>query len=71
MSSMSGNPHASPLPAGDARTQVTLALAFEQRTANLIALAALHAANGRRELGEPFIAEAVERLGMSNERSEQ
>jgi len=54
-----------------ANTEATLALAHEQRTANLIALATLCSANGRKELGEPFIAEAIERLGKSNERSEQ
>lgn len=35
--SLPGNPYAGPSPKGDAATQATLALAFEQRTANLIA----------------------------------
>lgn len=49
----------------DANTEATLALAFEQRTANVIAMAAQCTANGRKELGQPFIAEAIERLGMN------
>ena len=47
----------------DGLTQATLALAYEQRTANLIELASLCAEFGRRETGEPFAAEAAERLG--------
>lgn len=51
----------------DALTQATLALAYEQRTANLIALASLCAEFGRRETGEPFAAEAAERLGAGDQ----
>lgn len=51
----------------DANTEATLALAFEQRTANLIAMAAQCTANGRKELGHPLIEEAGERLGMTEE----
>lgn len=52
---------------GSGESAVAAALnevAFEQRTANLIGLAALCSANGRKELGEPFIAEVTDRLGM-------
>lgn len=50
--------------------EAIMALAFEQRTANLIALATLCSANGRKELGEPFIAEVTERLGMKGDDNE-
>lgn len=51
----------------DGLTQATLALAYEQRTANLIELASLCAEFGRRETGEPFAAEAAERLGAGDQ----
>lgn len=65
MNTMPGNPYAqqfNKIEASD-EAEATLALAFEKRTENLIALAALCTANGRKELGEPFVAEAIERLG--------
>lgn len=71
MSSMPGNHYGEFIEEISARNlteqegEAIMALAFEQRTANLIALAALHTANGSKELGEPFIAEATERLGMN------
>lgn len=51
----------------DGLTQATLALAYEQRTANLIELASLCAEFGRREAGEPFAAEAADRLGAGDQ----
>lgn len=45
-----------------ANTSATIALAHEQRTANLIAFASLAAEFGRREIGDPFVAEAQARL---------
>ena len=51
----------------DGLTQATLSLAYEQRTANLIELASLCAEFGRRETGDPFAAEAAERLGAGGQ----
>lgn len=51
----------------DANTEATLALAHEKRTENLIALAALCTANGRKELGQPFIDLVTERIGIDGD----
>lgn len=74
MNSLPGNPYADELKLhqdfGNTLTptvQATLALAYEQRTANIIAMAAQCTANGRKELGHPFIEKAGERLGMTEE----
>lgn len=68
MNDLPGNPYAEdlePMRNTSTITDATLALAFEQRTRAFIELAALCTANGRKELGEPFIAEAIERIGMN------
>ncbi|TSI11955.1 hypothetical protein [Brevibacterium aurantiacum] len=72
MNALPGNPHhyEAHMDAPNGYYQVaqaTLALAFEQRTANIIAMAAQCTANGRKELGHPFIEEAGERLGFGAE----
>lgn len=51
----------------DANTEATLALAFEQRTANLIATADLHASLGRSGLAYPIMEQISARLGMTEE----
>lgn len=51
----------------DALTQAALALAYEKRTENLIALATYSAEVGRRELGDPSIEEVSRRLGMEGD----
>ena len=48
-------------------TYATLALAFEQRTANLIATADLHASLGRSGLAYPIMEQISARLGMTEE----
>ena len=47
--------------------QATLALVFEQRTANLIALAEFYGNDGHREHGLPILNEINTRLGLNGE----
>lgn len=58
-----GNPHEEYAINHDSPVAATLALAYEERTRALIALACYSAEVGRRELGEPFIDEVRKRLG--------
>ena len=51
----------------DQLKDATLALAFEKRTESIIALAALCTANGRKELGQPFIDLVMERIGIDGD----
>lgn len=47
--------------------QATLALAFEQRTANLIALAEFYGNDGHREHGLPILKEINTRIGLNGD----
>ncbi|WP_125240688.1 hypothetical protein [Brevibacterium aurantiacum] len=51
----------------DANTEATLALGFEQRTANLIALAEFYGNDGHREHGLPILKEINTRLGLNGD----
>lgn len=72
MNSLSGNPFV-PDPdksdTADGRnvTYATLALVFEQRTANLIALAEFYGNDGHREHGLPILKEINTRLGLNGD----
>lgn len=67
--SLPGNPYAEQFDKTEAGedAEATLALAHEKRTENLIALAALCTANGRKELGQPFIDLVMERIGIDGD----
>lgn len=62
-----GNPHEEYTILHHSTADAILALAYEQRTANLIALATYSAEVGRRERGEPLIEEVSRRLGMEGD----
>lgn len=66
-----GNPHAENALEHNSQVQATLALAYEQHTYNLIALARHSAEIGARESAGTFIEEVARRLGAAEEEDDE
>lgn len=62
-----GNPHEKYAIIQGSQAAATLALAYEERTRALIALARYTAEVGRSELGAPLIDEIRRRLGLDGD----